>query len=62
MEQLEKLFTDIFSGAELVRAIFSGKRRKSSSCSRAVIRPVMLSGNLSFQAEYTEGPKSSTAI
>ena len=57
MEQLEKLFTDIFSGAELVRAIFSGKRRKSSSCSRAVIRPVMLSGNLSFQAEYTEGPK-----
>lgn len=52
MEQLEKLFTDIFTGKKLVRMIFSGKRRKSAEHSRVAIRPVMRADALSYQAEY----------
>ncbi len=53
MEPLENLFTELFSGTDLIRMIFSGKRRRSDACSRVAIRPLLLSGQLSFQAEYT---------
>lgn len=53
MNQLETLFARLFSGEELIRMIFSGKRRKSDPCSRVTIRPVMISGRRIFQAEYT---------
>lgn len=53
METLQTLFYDIFAKGELVRMIFSGKRKKSLACAKVTIRPVKLSGKTCFQAEYT---------
>ena len=53
METLQTLFYDIFAKGELVRMIFSGKRKKSLACANVTIRPVKLSGKTCFQAEYT---------
>lgn len=52
METLQTLFYDIFAKGELVRMIFSGKRKKSLACAKVTIRPVKLSGKTCFQAEY----------
>lgn len=53
MNQLEERLADIFSGGELVRMIFSNKRKKSLQYNRVSLRPVELSGQVQFQAEYT---------
>ncbi len=53
MEQLEKLFTKIFQDRELVRMIFSGKRKKSLEYNKVTIRPVKIENTLHYQAEYT---------
>lgn len=53
METLQTLFYDIFAKGELVRMIFSGKRKKSLACAKVTIRPVKISGKTCFQAEYT---------
>lgn len=37
METLQTLFNDIFSTGELVRMIFSGKRKKSLACTKVTI-------------------------
>ena len=53
MTQLETIFEDIFNSNELIRMIFSNKRRKSLEYSKVMIRPVKVGGNISYQAEYT---------
>lgn len=53
LEQLEQRLAGIFDGGELIRMIFSAKRRKSLEYNKVVIRPVRLSGKMMFQAEYT---------
>ena len=53
METLQTLFNDIFSTGELVRMIFSGKRKKSLACTKVTIRPLKISGKSCFQAERT---------
>lgn len=53
MNQLEKCLADLFGGGELIRMIFGGKRRKSIEYSKVTIRPVEVSGQVLFQAEYT---------
>lgn len=57
MNQLEKLLADIFSGGELIRMVFSSKRKKSIEYTKVTIRPVEISGQLLFQAEYTYDKK-----
>ena len=37
METLQTLFNDIFSTGELVRMIFSGKRKKSLACTKVTV-------------------------
>ena len=53
LEQLEQRLAGIFDEGELIRMIFSAKRRKSLEYNKVVIRPVKLSGKMMFQAEYT---------
>lgn len=53
LEQLEQRLAGIFDEGELIRMIFSAKRRKSLEYNKVVIRPVRLSGKMMFQAEYT---------
>ena len=53
MKQLENMFTDIFKSNELIRMIFSGKRRKSLEYSKVMIRPVKTGDGINYQAEYT---------
>lgn len=53
MEQIEKLFEDIFNGNELVRMVFSARRKKSLEYSRVTFRPVKIGSEIRFQAEYT---------
>lgn len=57
MNQLRKLLADIFSGGELIRMVFSSKRKKSIEYTKVTIRPVEISGQLLFQAEYTYDKK-----
>lgn len=53
MNTLDKLFDDIFSSGELVRVVFSNKRKKSLEYSKVLIRPVKLGDSIKYQAEYT---------
>lgn len=53
MNTLDKLFTDIITGGELVRMIFSNKRMKSSEVNKVLIRPVKIGSEIKYQAEYT---------
>ena len=53
MEQIEKLFEDIFNGSNLVRMVFSAKRKKSLEYSKVTFRPVKIGVEIMFQAEYT---------
>ncbi len=52
-EQLEQRLASIFDEGELIRMIFSAKRRKSLEYNKVVIRPVRLSGKMMFQVAYT---------
>lgn len=53
MNTLDKLFTDTITGGELVRMIFSNKRKKSSEVNKVLIRPVKIGSEIKYQAEYT---------
>lgn len=53
MNQLEERLADLFNGGELIRMIFSSKRKKSAQYNKVSIRPVEISGQVLFQAEYT---------
>ncbi len=53
MEQLETLFTKIFQEKELIKMVFSGKRKKSLEYNKVTIRPVKIENVLQYQAEYT---------
>ncbi len=55
MTQLEQIFKDIFQGEQLIRMIFSSKRKKSCPYQKVTIRPVKLNEHMVFQAEYTVG-------
>ena len=50
MEQIEKLFEDIFNGSNLVRRVFSAKRKKSLEYSKVTFRPVKIGVEIMFQA------------
>ena len=53
MNPLEKRFADVFADGQLVRMIFSNKRKKSLEYNKVTIRPVKLSGQVMYQVEYT---------
>lgn len=58
MDELKKLFEQIFSEEKLIKAVFSAKRAKSLPYSRVTLRPVMISESLCYQAEYTYEKKA----
>ncbi len=51
--ELERLFSEIFSGDSLIKIIFSGKRKKSLEYSKVMMRPISAGGKVKYQAEYT---------
>ncbi len=53
MNHLEKTFAEIFDGGQLVRMIFSSKRKKSLEYNKVTIRPLKLAGAMMYQVEYT---------
>ena len=59
MEKLVTLFNEIFAGENPdtadghLKAVFSGKRRKSLEYNKVTMRPVILGDRLVSQAEYT---------
>lgn len=53
MNILEKCFADILSDGQLVRMIFSNKRKKLLEYNKVTIRPVKIGGMLQYQVEYT---------
>jgi len=53
MNILEKCFADVFDDGQLVRMIFSNKRKKLLEYNKVTIRPVKISGALQYQVEYT---------
>ena len=53
MNILEKCFADVFGDDQLVRMIFSNKRKKLLEYNKVTIRPVKIGGALQYQVEYT---------
>lgn len=53
MNILEKCFADVFVDGQLVRMIFSNKRKKLLEYNKVTIRPVKIGGELQYQVEYT---------
>lgn len=53
MNVLEKCFADVFDGGQLVRMIFSKKRKNLLEYNKVTIRPVKLSGQMMYQVTYT---------
>ena len=53
MNILEKCFADVLTDGQLVRMIFSNKRKKLLEYNKVTIRPVKIGGALQYQVEYT---------
>ena len=53
MNILEQCFADVFADGQLVRMIFSNKRKKLLEYNKVTIRPVKIGGTLQYQVEYT---------
>lgn len=53
MNILEKCFADVVADGQLVRMIFSNKRKKLLEYNKVTIRPVKIGGTLQYQAAYT---------
>jgi hypothetical protein len=53
MNILEQCFADVFADGQLVRMIFSNKRKKLLEYNKVIIRPVKIGGSLQYQVEYT---------
>lgn len=49
MNQLEARLADLFSGGELIRMIFSSKRKKSVEYNKVSIRPVEFPAKCCFR-------------
>lgn len=52
MEQIKELFRECLFRQTPVKFIFSNRRKKSSPCKKAVLRPVMLQNQPAWQMEY----------
>lgn len=55
MNTLQELFTEIFAQGtdeKPIKLVFSNKRRKSLEYSKVTVRPILLSDEISYQAEY----------
>lgn len=59
MNKLQELFINLFANGtegteeKPIKLVFSGKRRKSTEYSKITIRPVLIGGQISYQAEYS---------
>ncbi len=53
MNILEKCFADVFDDGQLVRMIFSNKRKKLLEYNKVTIRPVKIDRQVMYQVEYT---------
>lgn len=50
---LNEVLESIYKDRSLVKAVFSNRRRKSEECRKVTVKPVVLKGTYSYQAEYT---------
>ena len=50
--ELKTLLEQVIDSGELVKAVFSRKRKASGECSRVTLRPVSVKGALLYQLEY----------
>ncbi len=53
MEQLTILFDEILKDEAFLKAVFSGKRKKSMEYSKILLRPIIIGGSRKFQAEFS---------
>ncbi len=64
MNKLQELFINLFANGtegteeKPIKLVFSGKRRKSTEYSKITIRPVLIGGQISYQAEYSYEKKA----
>ena len=57
MTQLEQLFEDVFNEGNLIKGVFSAKRKKAIEYNKITVRPIMLGATLQYQAEYVYDKK-----
>ncbi len=54
MNEIHTLFAQLIHDDTLIRAVFSGQRKKSLPYKKVIFRPVLLQEQLHYQAEYHE--------
>jgi SAM-dependent methyltransferase len=59
MEKIIRLLEDVLEKEALIKLSFGSPRKKSSPCKKAVLRPLLLQGELCYQMEYHFGDKVS---
>ncbi|MGI6730872.1 MAG: class I SAM-dependent methyltransferase [Anaerovoracaceae bacterium] len=57
MEKIDALLQKLIENNTLIRIIFSGVRKKTSQINKVVVRPVLLQGDIFYQAEYHQQKK-----
>lgn len=57
MDKIKCLIQDLIEDHSIIRIILSGVRKKSAPVQKAVIRPILLQGNIFYQIEYHQQKK-----
>lgn len=60
MAEIERMLRELFTGDDLIKIIFSNKRKKSIEYNKVTIRPVILQEKKVFQIEYSFDKKSNS--
>lgn len=53
MAEIERMLRELFTGDDLIKIIFSNKRKKSIEYNKVTIRPIILQEKKVFQIEYS---------
>lgn len=50
---LSETLTSVYENRNLIKAVFSSRRKKSEECRKVTVKPLLIKGEYIYQAEYT---------
>lgn len=57
---LSETLTSVYENRNLIKAVFSSRRKKSEECRKVTVKPLLIKGEYIYQAEYTYEKRSYT--
>lgn len=57
---LSETLTSVYENRNLIKAVFSSRRKKSEECRKVTVKPLLIKGEYIYQAEYTYEKKGHT--